>query len=188
MVLRSGRVAMCALAIFATGCAQLVAPPYSSDYEALDRLKKAPLRPATVAAVQPTDPKHAVNNLSLRGARLVSAKGTFAKYLEDALVADLKELSAYDPAARTRIDATLLNNDIAIGNIATGTGLIEVELTVTRDGERRLRKKYVARTSFESSFAGAVAIPKGQSEYPALVRALLRDIYSDSEFVSAISS
>jgi len=82
----------------------------------------------------------------------------------------------------------LLNNEIAVGGIATGSGFMEVELTVTRKGEQRLKKKYTARTSFESSFAGAVAIPKGQSEYPILVRALLREVYSDPQFVSAISS
>ena len=188
MVPVSGRVALCALAFFTTGCAQLVAPPYSADYEALDRLRKAPLGTVAVATVQPTDPDHAVNNLGLRGARLVSASGTFSKYLQDALVADLKEMSVFDPAARTRLDAAILSNEIAIGSITTGTGAMEVELTVTRDGARRLQKKYTARTSFESSFAGAVAVPKGQAEYPVLVRALLRQIYTDPEFASSISN
>lgn len=63
---------------------------------------------------------------------------------------------------------------------------MEVELTVTRDGSQRLYKSYAARTTFESSFAGAVAIPKGQIEYPNLVRALLREVYSDPEFVVAL--
>jgi len=179
---------VCATAMLATGCAQLVAPPYSSDYQSLDNLKRAHADRVSVATVQPTDPKSPVNNLSLRGAGLQSASGTFAKYLEDALVGDLKEISLYDPAARTRIDAVIQKNEIAVSNIATGSGSMEVELTVVRDGKQRLRKVYSAQTSFESSFAGAVAIPKGQSEYPNLVRTLLGNVYSDPAFIKAIGN
>ena len=78
---------LCALAVLATGCAQLKAPPYAADYEALDRLKAGSPAPVAIATVQPTDPAHRVNNLSLRGANLGSPSGTFARYLEDALVA-----------------------------------------------------------------------------------------------------
>ena len=63
---------------------------------------------------------------------------------------------------------------------------MEVELTVTRDDTRRLRKTYTARTTFESSFAGAVAIPKGQLEYANLVRTLLRQVYTDPAFIAAV--
>ena len=184
--LRPRLIAACALGVLAAGCSSLVAPPYSVDYNALDRLKLARPEPVAVATAQPVDPAHAVNNLSLRGTPLRSASGTFAKYLEDALIGDLKEISVYDTNSKTRIDASILSNEISVGGIATGDGFMKVELTVTRDGARRLRKSYVARTTFESSFAGAVAIPKGQIEYPNLVRTLLRDVYSDPEFAVAL--
>ncbi|CAN7638955.1 hypothetical protein LJR290_004910 [Variovorax sp. LjRoot290] len=187
MASRLRLISMCTAALLATGCAQLIAPPYSSDYEALDRLKRVPAERVAVATVQPTDANNAVNNLSLRGAGFRSGSGTFAKYLEDALVGDLKEISLYDATARTRIDTVIQKNEIAVANISTGTGLMDVELTVARDGKQRLRKVYSAQTSFESSFAGAVAIPKGQAEYPNLVRALLREVYTDPAFIAAIS-
>jgi len=180
-------VSACAAALLATGCAQLIAPPYSSDFEALDALKRTQAERMTVGTVQPTEVNDAINNLSLRGSPLRSGSGTFAKYLEDALVSDLKDVALYDAAAHTRVDAHIQKNEIAVSNIATGTGLMDVELTVSRDGKQRLRKLYSARTSFESSFAGAVAIPKGQAEYPSLVRALLRNVYSDPAFIAAIS-
>lgn len=187
MKLPARLTASCALALLATGCAQLLAPPYAPDYEGLDALKRTAPQKAAVSTFQPTDGNAAVNTIGLRGARLLSGSGSFAKYLEEALIGDLKEIGIYDPASRTRIDATLLRNEISVGQIATGTGFIEVELTVTRaDGTRRLRKVYAARTSFESSFAGAVAIPKGQIEYPTLVRTLLRQVYTDPDFIAAI--
>jgi len=179
--------AMCALTILATGCAQLKAPPYAADYEALDRLKAGSPAPVAVATVQPTDPAHRVNNLSLRGTGLGSPSGTFAKYLEDALIRDLKEISAYDANAKTRLDATIVTNEISVGGIVTGSGTMEVTLTVMRDGQKKLSKSYKANTSFESSFAGIVAIPAGQAAYPQLVRALLREVYSDPQFIAAIA-
>lgn len=179
--------AVCLTAFLATGCAQLVAPPYSADYAVLDQLKRAQPDKTAVAAFQPTDPKHEVNHLTLRAARLNSASGSFAKYLEDALIGDLKEISVYDPSAHTRIDAVILHNEMAIGGISTGEGLMDVELTVTREGVQRLHKTYKARTSFESSFLGGIAIAKGQSEYPNLVRTFLRNVYSDPAFIAALA-
>ena len=187
MFLSSRLVASCALAVLATGCVSLIAPPYSANYTALDQLRLSRPEPAAVAAVQPEDPKHAVNNLSLRGSPLRSGNGTFAKYLEDALIGDLKEISVYDANSQTRIAASILRNEMNVGDIATGNGLMEVEFTVTRNDARRLRKTYSARTTFESSFAGAVAIPKGQIEYPNLVRSLLREVYTDPAFVAALA-
>jgi len=64
---------------------------------------------------------------------------------------------------------------------------MEVTLTVMRDGQKKLSKSYKANTSFESSFAGIVAIPAGQAAYPQLVRALLREVYSDPQFIAAIA-
>jgi hypothetical protein len=179
-------VVLCALAVIATGCAQYKAPPYATDYEALDRLKATRPANVSVATFQPTDPRHAVNNLTLRGARLTSPSGSFAKYLEDALIRDLKEISAFEPDAGTRIDATILVNEIDISGFVTGTGAMEVELTVVRRGQTALRKTYKANTTFESSFGGIVAIPAGQAAYTDLARTLLRAVYSDPQFVAAI--
>lgn len=183
---RVSGAALLVLAVMTTGCAQLQAPPYSTDYEALDRLKAG--KPATVmvSSVQPTDPNHQVNQISLRGAGMRSPSGTFSRYLEDALVRDLKEISAFAPDAVTRLDATIVTNDVSVGNISTGTGTMEVTLIITREGQQRLSKTYKASTSFESSFAAIVAIPAGQAAYPQLVRALLREVYSDPQFIAAI--
>ena len=63
---------------------------------------------------------------------------------------------------------------------------MDVELTVTRNAKATLKKTYSVKTTFESSFAGAVAIPKGQAEYGNLVRTLLGKVYADPEFINAL--
>ena len=155
---RNGALLLVALA---TGCAQLGAPPYAADYEALDRLEAHNPGKVAVAKVQPTDPNDRINTLGLRRARLVSPSGTFAQYLEDALMRDL--------------------------GVINGSGRMDVEVTVTRNAAQTLRKTYRGEIAFDSSYANIVAVPAGQAAYPRLVRALLRQVYADPQFVAAIA-
>jgi hypothetical protein len=186
-MLGKGRLLFAALALsLLSGCASIVAPPYSPDYESIDHLKKMSLEKMSVGTVQPQDPKAPVNHIGLRAASLVSPDGTFAAYLEKALRSDLTEMGFFDPASTTKLDATILKNDIDISGLSKGSGTMQVKLTVTKNGAVAFEKDYSATTEFESSFAGAVAIPKGQSEYPNLVRALLKQIYSDAAFIEAV--
>lgn len=177
---------LCAAALLASGCAQFIATPYSADYEAVDRMKATRPPAVAVAAVQPVDPASPLNRLSLRGASLVSPSGTFAKYLENALIADLKDAQVYDAASRTVLNAVILKNDLDISGVSVGSATMEVQLSVTRDGQRRLDKRYQASTSFESHLMGNIAIPAGQAGYTGVVRQLLRNVYSDPQFLAAI--
>jgi hypothetical protein len=180
------RLGAMAAALLSAGCAQLAAPPYAADYEALDRLEATRPGMVAVAKVQPTDPNDKINSLSLRRAKLLSPSGTFAQYLEDALMRDLGEISAYDPKAPTRIAVRILVNELDLG-VINGTGRIDAEVVVTRANAQRLRKTYRGEIAFDSSYANIVAVPAGQAAYPRLVRALLRQVYADPQFIAAIA-
>jgi hypothetical protein len=181
------RMAVMALAaVTLTGCASFVAPTYSPDYPTIDRLKVAQLGKVAVGEFQPRSPEAPVNKITLRGAPFVSSNGSFAQYLEEAIRSDLTELRVLDPKAETRIEATLLKNDIDVSGINTGEGFMDVKLSVIKRGQTVHEKIYSARTQFESSFAAAVAVPKGQSEYPRLVRTLLQSVYADPAFINAV--
>ena len=175
-----------ATAILVSGCASLTAPTYSPHYETIDRLKKINIERMSVGEVQPRDPNASVNKITLRGSMLTSPSGTFANYLENAIRSDLMEMGFYDPTSTTRVDATILKNDIDVSGFGTGYGTMEVKLTINKKGTLAFDKVYLVNTQFESSFAGAVAIPKGQNEYPNLVRAFLKKVYVDPAFVEAV--
>jgi hypothetical protein len=175
-----------AISALSTGCSTLVAPSYSADYSAIDALKRSGSGKSSVGKVQPEDVSAKVNKITLRGASLAAGDTTFAGYVGKAMMSDLKDAGLYDPNATRRIDMTLLQNDIDVSGMSEGVGLIEVQMTISNAGRTLLNKNYSARTKFESSFAGMVAIPKGQTEYPNLVRELLSTIYRDQAFLQAM--
>lgn len=175
-----------AVLVLASGCAQFVAPSYTPEYEALERLKRAGIVKVTVGTVGPKAEDATVNRLSLRLTGLKAPRGTFADYLEDALVNDLKDISVYDPKSDARIDATILHNEIDVSGLSTGTGRMDVALVVTRGGQPRLSKTYSATTTFDSHLMANIAIPKGQAEYARLVSSLLAKVYGDADFVASL--
>jgi len=174
-----------ATVLLVSGCASTNVPPYSPHYETIDRLRKLDIEKMSVGEVGPRDPDAAVNQISLRGATLKSPSGTFASYLENALRSDLMEMGFYDPTSTTRIDAIIFKNDIEAG-LSTGTGVMEVMLTIKKKGKRTFEKTYVANIQFESAFVGAMAFDRSIPQYPNLVRALLRKVYRDSAFIKAV--
>ena len=179
-------VAYAAMVSLLGACASLNPPGYSPNYEQIDKLKTQHIDRLSIGKVQPEDPAAKVNHISLRGSSLTVKNSTFAAYLEEALRSDLMEMGALDPKSTTRIDATILKNDIDVSGIVSGYGVMEVQLSVTKRGSVLLQKMYSANTKFESSFMGAIAIAGGQKEYPNLVRKLLETVYSDPEFLHAV--
>jgi hypothetical protein len=169
-----------------SGCASFVAPSYSPDYQTIDTLKKQKLNKATVDTFQPQDPNAEVNKISLRGSSLKATEGSFASYIENAMRSDLTEMGIYDANATTKINTTVLKNDIDISGLSKGNGVLEVQLSVSKNGAIVLDKMYSITTTFDSAFAGMTAIPIGQKEYPNLVRALLTKIYTDAEFIKVL--
>ncbi|HEX5805108.1 MAG TPA: hypothetical protein VFY31_02080 [Macromonas sp.] len=174
------------VAVLTSGCASFSVPSYTPDYPTLDQMKRENIEKISVGQFQPQDPNSPINKISLRGASLKPAEGNYAKYLEQAIRSDLADMRLLDPESPTRIEATLTQNYIDVSGISTGYGALEVELSVLKSGTAVFTKKYMVQTSFESSFAAAVAVPKGQNEYPNLVKTLLKNIYSDPDFLRSV--
>ncbi|MBN0986642.1 hypothetical protein [Amphritea pacifica] len=175
------------LTLVTAGCGALKSPAYSPDYQVLDNLKNKQLLNVSVAPVEPTDPEAKVNKISLRAASLTTDQGTFSAYFEQSMIQDLTEMGIYQPSSNVQIKATLVENNIDISSFSKGHGKMIVDLEIHKSSVLTFSKQYIGETEFESSFAGAVAIPKAQSEYPYLVRELLKQIYSDPEFIKELS-
>jgi hypothetical protein len=70
----------------------------------------------------------------------------------------------------------LLKNVINAGGMSTNSGEIEAQLRRAPRRAGRYEKTKRATSEWESSFAGAVAIPKAQQQYPVLVPVAARPV------------
>lgn len=126
-------------------------------------------------------------SISLRGVSMVSPVGeNYAAYLGDALRQELLLAGKFDPKSKLAISGVLLRNDVAAGGLSTNSGEMEVRFIVQRDGQQRFDKIKRAELSWESSFAGAIAIPKAQQQYPLIVQKLLKELLADADFETAL--
>jgi hypothetical protein len=169
-----------------SGCA-MMAPTYSPALENVQRLKDSGTAGvklgAFTAQAGPLNPA----TLSLRGNTLVSPQGeSFALYLAEALKQELALAGKLKQDSAIEVAGVLLKNDISIGSFVTGRGEIEARFTVKRQNTVVFDKPVAAQTQWESSFAGAIAIPRGQQEYPRLVQTLIRNLLADADFIAAI--
>lgn len=167
------------------GCATS-APPYAVSIPAIQTLKNGSSSGVSVGEF--TAQGSAANNesISIRGNSMVSPQGTFAKYLQNALVQELTDAKLLNPQSQIQITATLLKNDISAGGFITASAEIEARFVVKRGAQVAFDKVKQATIEWGSNFVGAIAIPRAHENYPRLVSALLTTLYADDDFFKAI--
>jgi hypothetical protein len=188
--MRTQRVAAYACAIWAlafmTGCA-IVTPPYQPSIANVTTLKQAGSAGAAVGAFTVQAGIQGANSLGIRGSSMSSSVGGhYGDYLAEALKRELDLAQRLDPKSKVEISGVLLKNVLSAGGISRNDGEIEARIVVRRDGQVRYDKTQRATAEWESSFAGAVAIPKAQQQYPVVVQNLLAALYADTDFLAAI--
>jgi hypothetical protein len=173
------------IAAVACGCS-LTAPRYTASLENVQKLKDAEIQPTKVGAFQAASAKDNPTTVSLRGASLASPyDNSYAEYLAEALKQELSLAGKLTPDAQIEVSGVLQKNDINIP-ISTGTGDISARFIVTRGGFVRYDQVKTIHDQWDSSFVGAVAIPRAQEEYPIMVQKLLAELYSDAAFTQAL--
>ena len=168
-----------------SGCA-MTTPSYSPSIDNVEVIKRS-AAPVALGAFTVQSGLSSGASIGLRGnAMNSSVGGDYAAYLAEALRLELSLAGKLDPKSRIVITGLLLKNDIAAGGFSTNSGEIEARFTVTRDGQQRYAKAHRAEMSWESSFVGAVAIPKAVQQYPLMVQKLIGQLLADPEFSAAL--
>lgn len=168
-----------------SGCASK-APPYQPSLDNLELLKKAP-KGIAVGSFSVAAGATGATAISIRAANMGSPVGAdYAAYLAEALRQELVLAGKLDPKSSLEISGVLLKNDIEAGGFSTNTGEIEARFTVRNGGTQRYEKVHRASLIWESSFAGAIAIPKAHQQYPLIVQKLLSQLLADADFQAAI--
>jgi hypothetical protein len=172
-----------ALSILA-GCST-PAPPYAVSIPNIQTLKNSNAAPLSVGEVTAQSPANN-DSISVRANSMNSPKGTFAKYLQDALSQELADAKLLDPKSDIRVTAVLTKNDISAAGFISNSATIAARFTVKRGDKVAFDKVKEATIQWDSNFMGAIAIPRAIQNYPNVVTALLKQLYDDKDFSDAI--
>lgn len=177
--------ALSALALV-TGCAG-VAPQYAASIDNVEVMKKsgmAPAKPGTIAVAPGMPGGDAVQ---IRAASMRSPVGNhFGDYLAQALRQELELAKLHDATSPVEISGTLLRNNVDAGGISTNAAQVEARFVVRGPEGVRFDKVKRAERSWESAFAGAVAIPLAANNYVLTVQQLIGELVGDADFVKAV--
>lgn len=162
------------------------APRYQPSIENVEILKRSS-GPLTVGVFAVKPGMLNANAVGLRAASMVLPVGAdYAAYLGDAIRQELDLAGKLSSESNIEVSGVLTRNEINAGGMSTNDGSLEALFTVKKDGVVRYNKSKRAVSTWESSFAGAIAIPKAQQQYPLLVQSLLGQLVGDAEFPAAL--
>lgn len=178
-------VLLLAATIFATGCS-MVAPKYTASLENVQKIKDSGAGTVKIGTFLSTPAKDNEVSISLRGSSMASPYGSYADYLAEALKQEFSLAGRLAPDAQVEVTGMLQKNDINIPPAGSGRGDIEARFVVTRAGTAKYDQVKALHDEWDSSFVGAVAIPRAQEKYPTLVQKLLALLYADPAFFEAL--
>jgi hypothetical protein len=171
----------------ALGGCSMMAPQYSASIENVQKLKDAGIASARVGKFDSSPDRANANPISLRGSSLQSPyESSYAAYLAEAIKQELSLAGKLAAGTDIEISGALLKNDIDASGFSTATGDIEARFVVKKGEAVRYDQLKTIHYDWDSSFAGAVAIPRAQQEYPRMVQRLLAELYNDQNFIQAL--
>lgn len=126
-------------------------------------------------------------SIGLRASSMISPVAPdYAAYLADALRQELQLAGKLDPNSGIEISGALVRNEVNAGGLSTNDATIAAQFVVKKAGTVRYDKVKEASATWESSFVGAVAIPRAQQQYPVVVQKLLATLVADTDFQAAL--
>ena len=176
-----------AVGLIAAGCAQSL-ETHQASLQAVERLRSINIPPLRVGKFSPA-PELASQDrsISIRAVNLTSPDhGSFAEYLGGALETDLRAGGKLDGNSKFVIEGLLTDNQVSAG-ISDGTASLAAKFSVSAEGKNVFEKTLVARSTWDSSFVGAIAIPEAINHYSSLYEELVLKLLTDQDFNSAVA-
>ncbi|HEA18523.1 MAG TPA: hypothetical protein ENH88_19170 [Pseudoalteromonas prydzensis] len=172
------------ITVLALSACTIQVPPYRADISNVSKLKEIPNESVSVGKIKS---EKNLNKISLRSSPLVSSVGdSYGEYIENALLQELKLAKLWSGVAKKQVSGSLVDHDIDVTGFSEGDAFIKVNFVVSEGNVNLFEKTISAEHTFDSSFMGAIAIPNGQQSYVELVQKLLKNLYSDKDFIEAI--
>lgn len=182
-------ISLAAMSVFLLSGCSTIAPQYTGSRENVEALQSVSATKVNVGRFY--DDHNPANNqkLNLRGLNTMSSAygETYAGYVEQALRQDLTIADRYSSESPVMITGILKKNNLDISSsFAVGISICEVEFSVLQNKNSIYKKTLTQNHEWESSFAGAIAIPKARDEYTVTVQKIINRLFKDQEFIEAM--
>lgn len=125
-------------------------------------------------------------SVGVRATTLAAPQGSFARYLQETLEAELRAAGLLDSSSDALIEGTLTDRQLDPA-INLGSGRLAARIVVKRNGQIAFDRELKVEATWESSFVGAVAIPAAINEFNALFRKLVSKLLNDQDFRRAMA-
>ncbi len=126
--------------------------------------------------------------VSVRGSSTnAPGNGSFSTYLKESLITELKSGGKYTPDANTVVTGELVESELNGGLADKGNAVLAARFLVTRSGSIVYDKVVRATHEWETSFMGAVAIPRAFNEYNGMYPRLVSKLLADEQFRAAVA-
>lgn len=176
-------------ALFLGGCAQIPLTPPSAKAEIVEKARASRLAPINVGSFKP-DPKLGAENdrgINVRSNTVSSpVEGSFAQYLRETLLVDLKASGLYDANSPATLSGYLTESLLDVG-IETGQSNLGARFVLSNGSKILFDKELKASSTWPSSFVGAIAIPQGINQYADLYHKLVGMLFDDPDYQKASS-
>ena len=177
------------VALCLSGCAQIPLSPPTAKAEVVEKVRASRLAPVNVGSFKP-DPKLGADNdrgINVRSNTVSSpVEGSFAQYLRETLLVNLKASGLYDASSPTTLSGFLTESLLDVG-IETGQSNLGARFVLSNGGKILYDKELKASANWPSSFVGAIAIPQGINQYADLYNKLVSQLFDDPDYQKASS-
>jgi hypothetical protein len=171
--------------VLALSACATTAPSYTPSLATSEKLEELALRKMRAGEFSSATPD--VERLTIRGGAFGAPDGSsFADYLRKALQKELEMSGLWDESSSTIISGVLQENHLDASGANIGVADLSAEFFVTVGSLEVYRTTHSIHHEWDSSFAGAVAIPRAHDNYVIAVRKLLLQLFDDPKFVRAV--
>lgn len=172
------------LSVLMLGACSLPAPKYSPSFDNVQMIKGVDKK---VEVAQFKGANNNLGDITIRGNTLTSPYNKdFIHYIQTALELEFEKAGLLMKGSTKKLSAVIEENDIDTSDFSTAYGSITATFSINENGNQLYSNQISIKKQWENSFIGAVAIPKAAESYPGMVQELLKQLYSDNKFITAL--
>lgn len=169
--------------VYVIAACSIPAPRYEPSYDNVKLLKGS--GPVRIVDFKGATPK--VGKITLRGNTLKSPyEKDMVHYLQTALQSEFEKAGLLSETSSKSVTAVVTENLIDTSGFSVANGKITATFKVLDSSRQIYEKTVTVSDEWESSFVGAIAIPRAAAAYPALAKELFNKLYSDKKFIAAL--